>query len=257
MAPHSAKSRPRPRKRGSPSPQVLRAVLRLRDMILGGELRAGERVAELKLVTAVGVSRTPLRLAMERLEHEGLLARRSSGGFIVREFSFADVRHAIELRGTLEGLACRFAAESPPSEASLETIRHTLGAIEDLLRTGPPIMPAFGRYVALNEQFHQQLIALADNTLLARLLDQVRSLPFASPSAFVMAHATSVESHRLLLVAQEQHRSILEAITWREGERAEALAREHARLALRNLDLAARDRESFTRLPGGRLIRFS
>jgi GntR family transcriptional regulator of vanillate catabolism len=131
-----------------------------------------------------------------------------------------------------------------------------MDAIETVLCAGPPTMPAFGKYVELNERFHQQLIALADNTLLARLLDQVRSLPFASPSAFVMAHATSAESHRLLLVAQDQHRTILEAIMWREGARAEALAREHARLALRNLDLAARDRESFTRLPGGRLVRF-
>ena len=63
MTPDRTKPRPRARKRGSPSPQVLRAVLRLRDMILAGDLRAGQRVAELKLVGSVGVSRTPLRLA--------------------------------------------------------------------------------------------------------------------------------------------------------------------------------------------------
>ena len=90
---------PKARKRGSPSPQILRAVLRLREMILTGELRTGQRVAELKLVESVGVSRTPLRLAMERLEHEGLLARRPRGGFVVREFSYNEVQNAIELHG--------------------------------------------------------------------------------------------------------------------------------------------------------------
>ena len=70
-------------KRGSPSPQILRAVLRLREMILTGALPPGQRVAELRLVGEVGVSRTPLRLAMEALAHEGLLTRRASGGFMM------------------------------------------------------------------------------------------------------------------------------------------------------------------------------
>ena len=81
-------------------------------MILTGALPPGQRVAEVKVVDAVGVSRTPLRLAMEKLEHEGLLARRASGGFTVREFTLRDVQQAIELRGSLEGTACRFAAEA-------------------------------------------------------------------------------------------------------------------------------------------------
>jgi GntR family transcriptional regulator of vanillate catabolism len=56
---------PRRQKRGSPSPQILRAILRLRELILTGVLPPGQRVAELKVVELVGVSRTPLRLAME------------------------------------------------------------------------------------------------------------------------------------------------------------------------------------------------
>jgi GntR family transcriptional regulator, vanillate catabolism transcriptional regulator len=249
--------RPRPRKRGSPSPQIFRAVLRLRELILTGELAAGQRVAELKLVDTVGVSRTPLRLAMERLEHEGLLARRPAGGFIVREFTFKEVQDAIELRGALEGLACRFAAEYPAGPDKFDALYATLDSIDDLLQSPPATLPAFAQYMDLNEEFHRQLVELAANPLVSRLLDQVRSLPFASPSAFVNAHAGSSDPLRLFVVAQEQHRTIVEAISLRDSARAEALAREHARLALRNLDLAARDRDSFKRLPGGTLIRFA
>jgi GntR family transcriptional regulator of vanillate catabolism len=250
-----ARRHPPSRKRGSPSPQILRAVLRLRELILTGELAAGQRVAELKLVDTVGVSRTPLRLAMERLEHEGLLARRPSGGFTVREFSFRDVQNAIELRGALEGLACRFAAEGPLDEAALADVHDTLARIDETLAHSPGTV-AFERYVALNERFHDQLFDLAASPLLGRLLSQVQGLPFASPSAFVQIQATLPESSRILVVAQEQHRTMVEAIIRRDATRAEALAREHARLAQRNLDIAARDRENFRRMPGGPLIRF-
>jgi GntR family transcriptional regulator of vanillate catabolism len=64
------------------------------------------------------------------------------------------------------------------------------------------------------------------------------------------------ESFRILLVAQEQHRTIAQALTDGDGARAESLAREHARLALRNLDAAVRDVETFKRLPGGILVKF-
>jgi GntR family transcriptional regulator of vanillate catabolism len=243
----------RRQKRSSPSPQILRAVLRLREMILTGALPAGQRVAELRVVDAVGVSRTPLRLALEKLEHEGLLARRPSGGFTVREFRLRDVQQAIELRGSLEGTACRFAAERR-SEIDLAPLERIVAELDEVLQVPGPTVETFTRYVDLNERFHTTLIALAGNPLLARLIDQVRSLPFGSPSAFVQAQATSPESFRILLVAQEHHRTIVQAIADGDGTRAETLAREHARLALRNLDAAVRDVERFRKLPGGMLV---
>lgn len=243
-------------KRGSPSPQILRAVLRLRELILTGSLPPGQRVAELRLVGEVGVSRTPLRLAMEALEHEGLLARRASGGFVVREFTLADVQHAIELRGSLEGVACRFAAERVHSERDLAPLVATVTALDAVLDDMRPAEDTLDRYVELNRRFHQIVIGLARTPLVERLLEQVMSLPFASPSAFVQTQATSPESFRILIVAQEHHRTITQAIADHDGARAESIAREHARLALRNLDAATRDIEAFRRLPGGRLVRF-
>ena len=72
---------------------------------------------ELRLVERLGVSRTPLRLALAALEHEGLLRGRGSRGYVVREFTAADISDAIELRGVLEGTAARFAAERGPTPA--------------------------------------------------------------------------------------------------------------------------------------------
>ena len=84
--------------------QAVKAQLRLREMILAGELPGGARIAELALVDRLGVSRTPIRAALMRLEQEGLLQALPGGGYAVRTFSERDVSDAIELRGTLEGL---------------------------------------------------------------------------------------------------------------------------------------------------------
>ena len=69
-------------------------------MILSGEFAPGERMSELRLVKRLGVSRTPLRLALATLEHEGLLQGLKSRGYVVREFTKADISDAIELRGS-------------------------------------------------------------------------------------------------------------------------------------------------------------
>src|SRR5579872_1345650 len=67
--------------------QTLRALLRMREMIVRGEFSPGERIREIPLSERLGVSRTPLRLVLERLEHEGLLEARPTVGFVVREFT--------------------------------------------------------------------------------------------------------------------------------------------------------------------------
>ena len=91
------------------APQAVKAQLRLREMILAGELPGGARIAELTLVERIGVSRTPVRAALMRLEQEGLLEGLPNGGYAVRTFSERDVSDAIEMRGTVEGLAARLA----------------------------------------------------------------------------------------------------------------------------------------------------
>jgi len=71
--------------------QTERVVVTLRGMVLRGDFRPGERLAELSLVSVLNASRTPVRLALERLSHQGLLEASPSGGFRVREFTVADI----------------------------------------------------------------------------------------------------------------------------------------------------------------------
>jgi len=90
--------------------------------------------------------------------------------------------------------------------------------------------------------------------VIERELDRVVSLPFASPSGFVVLQANSPRARDMLIVAQDQHRQVLEAIEQREGARAEAIMREHSRLARRNLREAVKE-QNLERMPGVRLIR--
>src|SRR5262245_12038 len=117
--------------------QTLKATLGLRQLLFDGEFRPGERVAELALVDRIGVSRTPMRLALTTLEHEGLLETLPGGGFVVREFTRADVVDAIELRGVLEGVAARFAAERLASPDELDALRETTAQLDEVVHEAP------------------------------------------------------------------------------------------------------------------------
>jgi GntR family transcriptional regulator of vanillate catabolism len=234
--------------------QTVRAQLALRDMILSGSLRAGERISELQAVEITGVSRTPVRLALVRLEDEGLLQAIPSGGFMVKAFSERDILDSIELRGTLEGLAARFAAERGASARNLEPLKECLADLDQLVRQDPISVEAFSAYVTLNARFHALLTELSGSPPVIRQIDRAASMPFASPSAFVMAQSALPEAHTILLIGQEHHRIVVDAIENREGARAEAIMREHARLAVRNLRLALRNRSHLDLLPALALV---
>ena len=129
------------------SSQTLRALLSLRELILSGALEPGERVSELPLVERLGVSRTPLRAALVRLEQEGLLEAIPTGGFAVRGFDERDLYTAIEVRGTLEGLAARLAAERGLSAQDLAALGGCVAALDALLARSPVTTRNFSDYV--------------------------------------------------------------------------------------------------------------
>ncbi len=235
--------------------QAVKAQLRLREMILAGELSVGVRITELAIVEKLGVSRTPIRAALMRLEQEGLLELIPSGGYAVRSFSEREAADAIELRGTLEGLSARLAAERGVAPALLAAARECLAQIDAVLVKPFLDDDAFLRYVTLNQQFHTLLGGMSGSELIARELERVVSLPFASPSGFVVLQADSPRARDMLVVAQDQHREVLQAIERREGARAEAIMREHSRIAQRNLRDAVQGQHLDQ--PGVRLIRKS
>jgi GntR family transcriptional regulator, vanillate catabolism transcriptional regulator len=223
------------------STQTVKATLGLRQLVFDGAIRPGERLVELALVQRLGVSRTPLRLALTALEHEGLVTSLAGGGFAVREFTRAEIDDAIELRGALEGTAARFAAERLESPAELDEMRAVLDRLDEVVHDPSP--GALLAYVELNEAFHAHLVVLGKSATLARELAHVMAVPFASPAA------VRLSSRELMLVAQHQHRALVDAIAARQGARAEEVAREHARSTRQSLELALERGDALDGLP--------
>ena len=233
--------------------QLDRALLGLRSLVLGGAYQAGQRLSEVAIAKELGLSRTPLRQAMDRLVAEGLLERIETGGCRVATFSKEDISDAIEMRGVVEGTAARLAAERGVDTTLLEHASEILDKIDRALDDTKALN--FDQYVVENARFHALLARFPNSPIIAREIERMSLLPLASPSAFLSEQAMIPNFQISLLYAQRQHRAILEAITACEGARAEALTREHARLALVNLNYLTDTRPKLARsVPGLALV---
>lgn len=231
-----------------------RAVIALREKILSGELSGGMRLFEVPVAEQLKISRTPVREAMSRLTEEGLLERARNGGFVVRTFSFADVIDAIELRGVLEGTAARLAAERGVAPEAMARLKQIVARLDECFGESPDAVD-FDGYAECNAAFHHELAALSGSAIVRREVERITQLPFASPSAFLPDKANIAAFRKSLHMAQEQHHAIAAAIEAREGFRAEATAREHARAARRNLDyIMAQDDATIERVPALALV---
>jgi GntR family transcriptional regulator of vanillate catabolism len=208
-------------------------VATLRQLVVSGRLLAGERVAEIPVAESLGVSRTPVRLAFRALEQEGLLEKAGKRGYVVRRFSDADVRTAIEVRGTLEGLAARHLAERglPPE------VREVLaGCIADgaaVLAKGHVVDDDVARWSRLNQRFHDAIVQSHESHVIADAIARNNHLPFASADSIAIDRNALPAEFEKLRVAQLQHQLVLDALERRESARVEMLMREHAWVGFR------------------------
>lgn len=221
--------------------QTERGLRELRSRIVAGQWPATTKLREVPLAEAFGLSRTPLRAALQRLEQEGLLER-SGAGYKIRAFSIADALTAIELRGVIEGTAARMAAERHTTPNELESVKRIVTSIDQVIEK-----EAIDGYAKLNDQFHDQLAKLAGNPLIESEVERASRLPFAAPSAFSSSEEDQERFKTSLIIGQQHHRALVQAIERGEGARADALAREHAQLAKTNIEVAFRDRNENNR----------
>lgn len=235
--------------------QTERAILGLRDAVLRGHFAAGERLSEVEVAEYLGVSRTPIRAAMQRLAEEGLLETVLPSGYLVRVFSQQDIADAIEVRGTIEALAARMAAERGVSRIVLQQMRDCVGRLDLVVDGDLPDVERLEQYAVHNARLHDLILEASGSGIVQRALLRVSSLPFASPNAFVIAQAQQPGSLGIMKLAQMQHHDIVDAIEARAGARVEALVKEHSRIAQKNLELALRDADALGQVVGAPLIR--
>lgn len=212
-------------------------VSQLRRLISEGELPPGKRLGEVAVAEQLGVSRTPVRLAFRTLEQEGLLQRAGKRGYQVREFSDADVRCAVEVRGVLEGLAARRLAEQGLSPALLGQLELWIQKGRDLLAKGYLVEDDVVDWSELNRGFHEALVASAGSGVIGDAIARNNHLPFAAADSIILDTGALAREFRKLQLAQIQHELVLQALRDGEGARAEMLMREHALVGLRYADV--------------------
>lgn len=210
--------------------QIDKVVSELRGRILAGALPAGSRLVELHHTQALGVSRTPLRIALAELEREGLLERLPTRGFRVRSFTMDQIADAVDVRGVLEGMAARLAAEAGLSDELSERMQACLDLgqqlVDEALRTGAAVDAQ--QWSEMNLTLHQLLVQASGNAALAATLAFVSRTPMAGAGALTLQGVIPELETRFIQRAQSDHVDLVQALRQGAGARAEAIMREHA-----------------------------
>ncbi|MDH7794399.1 MULTISPECIES: GntR family transcriptional regulator [unclassified Beijerinckia] len=207
--------------------QQSQAVMKIREMILQGQLAPGERLAEAGVADMLGLSRTPVRQALPVLAEEGLLVPAGARGYSVRAFTTLEILEAVEVRGALEGLAARIVAERGASRALMRTLRDSLAEGDEIFAKRHLIEADEATYSRVNLKFHRCITDAAEHSFARDTLERIDRIPFASPAAIAFDRHGLPEMFDALWHAHRQHHAIVDAIDAGEGSRAEALFREH------------------------------
>ncbi|MFZ6646272.1 GntR family transcriptional regulator [Undibacterium sp. TJN25] len=235
--------------------QQERVLVQLRDLILKGEFAPGERLAEIALAEKLAASRTPVRLALATLQQEGLVEPSASGGYLMRQLTATEIADAIDVRGTLEGMAAKLVAEhGVPRQLSL-ALHECLVEGDRILNKPTLDYDDYTAYIAMNNRFHQLIIDGAGNAALARANETNNRLPFAAASAMLPMQSSIDEGPQSLRFAHRQHHNLVYAMEHGQSSRAQALAEEHVQTAKMNLDFALQRPEATIKIvPAFRLL---
>lgn len=186
----------------------------LREAILGGTLLPNERLMEVQLAEELGVSRTPVREAIRKLELEGFVVMIPRKGAYVAGISLKDVADVFEIRAALEGLAAGLAAERI-TEEELEELERILVRKSEAIDQND-----LEKLIEIDTQFHEGLYQASRNEKLTQLINNLRE-------QIQRFRATSLSTPGRMREALEEHKKIVEAISERNITRAQELAQEH------------------------------
>lgn len=179
----------------------------LRQAILRGEIKPGERLMEIQLANKLGVSRTPIREAIRKLELEGLVLMIPRRGAEVAEITEKSLRDVLEVRGALEELAVKLACQKITDE-QIQELRMAEKEFEMALSSGDVTV-----YAEADVKFHDVIYRATDNQRLIQLLFNLREQMYR----FRVEYLKREEAHGNLLI---EHRRIIETIANRDMDAA-------------------------------------
>ncbi|MGH9468769.1 MAG: GntR family transcriptional regulator [Terriglobia bacterium] len=222
-----SKARNGPRSEGSSARQ--QAYLHIQRKIAAGQLRAGQPISELALAGELGISRTPIREALGQLAAEGILEQTPNRRAIVVKLTRQDIIDLYELREALEVYAVGKVGRYAVAKPDLDRLQSLAGAVRDLKdeidRSGKPELDGeqIRRFVAYDLGFHTQLMRLAANARMLRVVNETRLM--------IRIFAMRRKGHGAALLEKiyQEHSEIVRALAARDPEHAMRILSEHIR----------------------------
>lgn len=188
----------------------------LREAIMDGSLKPGERLMEVQLAQKLGVSRTPVREAIRKLELEGTVTMIPRKGAYVAEVSLKDISEVLEVRAALEGLAATLAAEKM-DESGLKLLQEKASEFEaaakDMNRDD---------LIKLDVEIHEIIFQSTDNQTLMNLVDGLRE----QVQRFRISYLSTMQNAEDIIV---EHRELIDALLKKDPELARNAAEKHIR----------------------------
>jgi len=186
----------------------------VKEIIVRGEIPAGKRMIESEIAASMGISRTPVREAVHKLEAEGFLRALPKGGYVVRGLSLSDIEETFDIRSILESFAAYLAAiryrdeELLPLDDKIEEFQRHLDR-QDLKEL-----------TSINTDFHELLYALSRSPRLIKMIHGLRDEIF-------LLRKVILNSEEMAYLSNKDHKEIIKAIRKREAKKVEMLVREH------------------------------
>lgn len=188
----------------------------IRSAIQGGQFKPGERLREYELAEQIGLSRTPIREALSRLETEGLVSHDATRGVVVAELDYSMVTELYYMREVLEGTAARLVAQHA---SDVE-----ISILDDLCHQYEAALGDEAALTASNRRFHDTLYRCSHNRYLLNMVTVLHD-------ALSLLGGTTLSDPERAAETLREHRSVVAAIRARDADAAEQALRTHIRMA--------------------------
>jgi DNA-binding GntR family transcriptional regulator len=197
----------------------------LKHSIVRGKISPGEWLVESHIAETLGISRTPVREAIHKLEREGLIERQARGGFTVLGFKRDDIEETFGIRSVLEGYAARLAAIKHDAK-ELEDLENKIDEFQNALdRKKMDLLPT------INTEFHDLLYGLSKSPKLINMINHLRDQIYRYRQMIL-------KERKFATTSNQDHKKMLKYIRRRDAEGAERLVREHI---LRGQEMALKE----------------
>jgi DNA-binding GntR family transcriptional regulator len=188
----------------------------IRSAIQGGQFKPGERLREYELAEQIGLSRTPIREALSRLETEGLISHDATRGVVVAELDYSMVTELYYMREVLEGTAARLVAQHA---SDVE-----ISILDDLCHQYEAALGDEAALTASNRRFHDTLYRCSHNRYLLNMVTVLHD-------ALSLLGGTTLSDPERAAETLREHRTVVAAIRARDADAAEQALRTHIRMA--------------------------